>query len=359
MKEELDLSTSEGQKKFYSFKKEVRKDHENISHDLANEMTELTGENSTSEDYDIAFGLVGEKDKEDYKKIKKDFDSFLKDKFEYIPENIKIKSNLKGVDSISLLSPCGENKNMTIVANYPVDRQTRNGDNHKIMHHFSFYIDNKGGMINFHSSKPKELEHITSKEMMTEVLDISQKLGFDSSWMTDEVHTLEVDPDVFAIDVANIVPFGETDKIIKSGDGSWEEASIDRDRFEFLRRQPDCIGELRSQFARGGGDKEYFAFLFRRGMILENMTCENRLFYYRFDNPISNELINQIKNRELEEADVWQRLEEQGIHQLVNFDKGQLERAGAIGKRHPSRTADKSTHDFWIGIQNIINDELV
>ena len=134
----------------------------------------------------------------------------------------------------------------------------------------------KGGV--FSMRLPKTLQHVDRDLLFSEILED-----------IDRLH-----PSVWVPLDSDIVVREETGKAKEGGNGNGgEEVTVDPQRIEFLRKQPDFL-------AGGIGGKKlngYLAFLFRDMVVLDNQNIGNAAFVQKIENPLSDKEVTDAKTR--------------------------------------------------------------
>lgn len=303
-----------------------------------------------------------QKEKIEQEILQSEFNQVLKDKFRLIPNGSTFFSKLEGVKDIRIFTPRDKEnpENAYIMPFY--DGENRNGKT--IEKHTTFTINNEGGIL---GEVPEELKHLTRNQIIKEALDDLTSIGLK---ILDK-RTIFLDDDL------EVIPPGDWPmaKRIKQGEHK-SRVPLDPDRYQFFTQQQDLLyvvhpGKL-TRINYGAGDRfgtgskiadlsDYHSFIFPKGVIFENEVCENNLFYYQYDNELSKEIIQKIKDEGLSQDEQKQLLDTIGFHVERVKDKSTLQ---LEGKRYDRKHADHNDSPqvkqiFYSQLQSFINSNFI
>jgi hypothetical protein len=285
------------------------------------------------------------------------FEALLKGRFGDIPPGSRFESDLEGVVDITLISvkaPAGNDRAMAIIFYKAVGK-----DGDPVERSVTLPLTDSGALS---GKLPSELRHLSKGQILDEILDNVEAEGLDD-W-------LDIQDGV-------IIPPGEWESSGKKGSGekSRERAALDRDRFRFFRQQSNLLCKIRPgentriRYGSHGqyGPKEgkagltdYHAFVFPKGVMFENAVTENNLYFFTFDQPIAEDLADQIKRKKLDPNSIQQELLKRGFFDTATKTKNELRLEGKrYPKKHPHRSWPKSRKRvFYDELEDFINTNL-
>lgn len=270
--------------------------------------------------------------KKEEEEVKKEFDAVLKDRFPAVP-SCNIKSEIPGVDSISIINPTGGNEGVNVKLFY----NGKNREGRVIEKSIDGSIA-PDGILSMRI--PSELKGITQETVLKQVLKNLKEIGIGIYYFLD--------------DDIEILPPGDLTGPRKIQGGAEKKKPIDKDRFTIFTKQPEvvmglCPGRLtRIRYGKEGrygtgtrvGDlSDYHTFIFPKGMVFENAVCENAIFYSLFEGRIPDDTIEKIKKRELSREEMNTVLEQIGFHTERVKGKKELRNEGKRYGDHPDMNA--------------------
>jgi len=223
----------------------------------------------------------------------------------------------------------------------------RNKQGESVERHVTLPITDTGSLS---GQLPKELRHLTKDQIFSEILDNLEAEGLDD-WLV--------------IQEGVIIPPGEWEGAGKKSrdDEPRERAALDRDRFRFFRRQPELLCKIRpgentrvryGSYGQYGprevkaGLTDYHAFVFPKGVMFENVVTENNLYFHEFNQPLPEDVADQIKKRLLSPEEIQQELFRRGFFATATKTKNELRLEGKrYPKKHPNRTWPEETKQVF------------
>lgn len=215
------------------------------------------------------------------RELQAEFDETLKGKFDRLPSGLNFRSELPGVENITVTTPARGEKKMAyanVVYRPPGSKAPRI---------FSYSISGDGRIMPGLSPgqrMPGELADLPKEDVLREVLDDVKKLDLDF-WV-------ETDMDV--------APPGEwpADKKEAGGEESRpkeEQLPMDPKRLEFFRQQP---GVLFGHVTQKGGFKDYRVFFFPTFAVIEHPARENAAYFVDFAEPLDATVGHEMTREE-------------------------------------------------------------
>lgn len=289
---------------------------------------------------------------------KREFDEVLKGRFTHIPTGSNFESELPGVKDMTIMKAPYSDEAALVVLFYGA--KTKTGET---VERSTTCTVNKDGQII--GKIPSELRGLAHGEVLKETLEHLKGIKLDK-WFSMQIPGLE------------ILPPGDWESYGSKGEGGIRErAPIDERRFGFFMDQPHLLAALEpGQLARinygkagrfGPGVKnasvsDYHAFIFPRGVIFENVVCENNIYFYAFDGGVSlsQDEVDKIKNGGVSEEERESFFGKIGLHVERQKAKQELR---SEGKRyphpHPAKDASPEVKQkFYDELQEFINQNL-
>lgn len=349
MPEKFDFSTEKGRKKFRTTTRQDKIDEISEKQDTANKMQELIYEDASPKDYNAAFDLVDEQKTKEREALLADFDTYIKDKIDLLPEGCLLASELEGVESVRIDKPANSKTQFHVGLNYNAIVRGKQKPRS-----FSFTITNNGEARGITGAdRPKELEHLTSNEILREIVDDFKKLNLGARWI--KIKGFNLPPGPWSREQA-----GENPR-------PTQEAPQDLDRLEFFGKHPACLlklyPEIEVRKKEGkGGLSEYAIFLYPRGVIFENAYCENRIYYFIFESPIPPDFMEKIQRNSFSAAeleaflDAWDINENRMKSKIVLMSEGKR-----YGSDHPdfdpNVSESKEKNEWWKEVKSFIDKD--
>lgn len=214
------------------------------------------------------------------KELQAEFDETLKGKFDRLPNGLNFKTELPGIENLTVTTPPRGEKKMAYanVVYRPPDA--------KASRIFSYSISGDGRIIPSLSpgqKLPAELAGLRKEDILREVLADIKRLDLDF-WV-------ETDMDV--------APPGEwpaeNEAGAKTAGPKEEQLPMDPERLEFFRQQP---GVLFGHVTKKGGFKDYRVFFFRDFAVIEHPARENAAYFIDLAEPLDATIGYEMKREE-------------------------------------------------------------
>lgn len=300
--------------------------------------------------------------------VKEKFDQTIKNQFNLIPQFCFI-SKLEGVKDISIIRPARPLTNeKQIFAN--VFYEAENHDGKVVERKFIVVIGEDGRLGG--DEIPYELKHLTKEQILDEVIDALQKVRIGDWFVVrgKDGEPLEIIPPADWPALEN--PGKKRDE---EEQGPWNgRAPIDTDRLDWFMSQPArLVGIQPSELVRveygkhgrygigipQGSLSDYHAFLFPRGIMFENAVCENIIFYYTFEDRLSEEIIEKFRKRWMTQTEFEQLLDQVGFHQERVKGKPTLNAESKMyAARHRDMNNPQSKQAFYDDLQIFIDQNM-
>ncbi len=187
--------------------------------------------------------------------LKERFDKVVGGRIDKIPMGCQFSTDLPGVESISVVKQPG-NEGLHVMVFYK--------DSDEKSRHETFSISKEG---NFNGA-PKGIK-LSQEKIYGSVLDSLDRIGLDF-WHNNPQQILPPDWPVSP----------------KENPGKKKFIETDPRRIEYLRKQPDAL----FGFLGNNGFRNYYGFVFKNFIVLENPKCENAAYFVELPNLSEEEI---------------------------------------------------------------------